>query len=90
MLPQTVALLDRVGRRVAEIRAGRGWTQEQFAERLDVLPGYVARIEGGRENLSVESLVKLALELRVEVADLLSAPASRARRRPGRPKKKRE
>lgn len=88
MLPQAAALLERIGRRVAEIRAGHGWTQERLAERLDVLPGYLQRIERGAQNLSVESLVKLALALKVEVVDLLSAPANRARRRPGRPRKK--
>jgi transcriptional regulator with XRE-family HTH domain len=58
-----------------------------MAEKLDVLVGYVARIEGGRQNLTIESLVRMALILRVDVSELFSAPATRGRRRPGRPKK---
>jgi transcriptional regulator with XRE-family HTH domain len=58
-----------------------------MAERLDVLVGYVARIEGGRQNLTIESLVRIASILRVDVSELFSAPATRGRRWPGRPRK---
>ena len=76
-------LLD-VGRRVAELRRARGWTQEKFAERAEVSVGYVREVEGGHENLSLLSLAKIAALLGVTVPDLLVAPASRTVRR-GRP-----
>jgi transcriptional regulator with XRE-family HTH domain len=87
-VPQaSAALLDRLGRRIAELRRGRPWTQEQFAEKLDVTVGYVQRVERGTENLTVASLARIATLLRVEVVELFAQPAGRGRRRPGRPKR---
>ena len=78
-------VLKDIGRRVAEIRTGHGMTQERFAEEvLAVSLKYLQAVEAGRENLTVVSLVKLANLARVRVADLFTAPATRAIRR-GRP-----
>ncbi|MBI5532154.1 MAG: helix-turn-helix transcriptional regulator [Deltaproteobacteria bacterium] len=86
-LQDSAEVLRDVGRRIAELRAARGHTQEAFAERLRVTVQYEQRVEAGRENLTVQSLVKLAGELGVLVADLFAAPAVRTRR-PGRPRSK--
>jgi transcriptional regulator with XRE-family HTH domain len=59
-----------VGRRIAQARRARGWTQEYLAERLDVSPRYVQFVEAGKENLTIDSLAKVARVLRVAVADL--------------------
>lgn len=82
-------LLRDVGRRVAELRAVRGWTQEVFAERADVSVGYVRQVEGGRENLTLSSIAKLAGLLGVEAMDLLVPPVSREAQR-GRPRRSTE
>jgi transcriptional regulator with XRE-family HTH domain len=76
-----------IGRRIAEVRAERGLTQEQFAEKFGSSLKYVQRVEAGRQNLSVRSLVKLASALRLRTADLFVAPAT-MRSNPGRPKKR--
>ena len=73
-----------VGRRIAEQRRARGWTQEVLAEGLGVSLKYVQRIEAGRENLTLRSLVRVAQLLSVEAAALLEAPRSRGVAR-GRP-----
>ena len=65
-------LRRRVGARIAELRVSRGWTQEQFAERLEVATRYVQSIEGGAENLTIETMAKLANMLRVRVATLFA------------------
>lgn len=88
--PETPAdVLRDVGRRIAELRAARGWTQEQMAEALDVNLPYLQRIEGGRENLTVRSLARLAHILGVRVGALFEAPADRTVRGPGRPRRPR-
>ena len=79
-------LLRDVGRRIAELRVARGWTQDVFAERAEVSVGYIREIEAGHENLSLTSLVKLSTLLGVTVPDLFIPPASRQVRR-GRPPK---
>lgn len=85
MLRAEVAQVQQdVGRRVAEARVVRGWSQEDFAAKLGVSAKYVQRIEAGRENLSIASLVKLANCLRVPVPALFTPPTTPAPR-PGRP-----
>lgn len=76
-----------IGRRIAEVRNERGLTQEEFAERFGCSLKYVQRIEAGRQNLSVRSLVRLANALRIRTADLFLAPAS-LHSNPGRPKRR--
>ena len=88
--PETPAdVLRDVGRRIAELRAAQGWTQEKMAEALDVNLPYLQRIEGGRENLTVRSLARLAHILGVRVGALFEAPADRTVRGPGRPRRPR-
>lgn len=79
-------VLRDLGRRVAELRAARGLTQERFAEEADVTVQYLQRVERGRENLTVRSLVRLAVLLRVSITDLFAMPAQREVR-PGRPRR---
>ena len=77
-------MVRAVGRRIAELRRAKHWTQEQFAAEAEVLIGYVRRVEGGYENLSLESLEKLADLLDVDVVELLKPPVATETRR-GRP-----
>jgi transcriptional regulator with XRE-family HTH domain len=81
-------MLRAIGRRIAEVRAERGMTQEQFAERFGSSLKYLQRVEAGRQNLSVRSLVRLANALRLRTAELFVAPTT-LRSNPGRPKRPR-
>ena len=83
--PET--LKRSVGRRIAELRRAKGLTQEEMAERLEVGSRYVSRAERG-ENLTLETLAKIATVLGVRARQLLDPPSRAARIvRPGRPKK---
>jgi transcriptional regulator with XRE-family HTH domain len=75
-----------MGARVAEIRRAKGWTQQDLADRLRMEPQSVQRIERGT-NLTIRSLVNLALTLGVATSALFEPPTT-AKRRPGRPSKK--
>jgi transcriptional regulator with XRE-family HTH domain len=78
-------LLD-LGRRVAEVRAEAGLTQEEFAERVArVSLKYLQRIEAGRANMTVLTLAKFAARIGVDVRELFAPPTSREVRR-GRPR----
>lgn len=83
----TATALLALGRRVGELRRARGLTQEQAAARLRMLAPNYARIEQGRQNVTVDTLVRLATLLDVSLSDLFAAPASSHPARPGRPKK---
>jgi len=77
-------VIANVGARIAELRREKGWTQQDFADRLKMEPQSVQRIERGT-NMTIRSLVKVARVLGVATATLLEAPES-GERRPGRPK----
>jgi len=79
-----VVQVQAVGRRIAELRAGHGWTQDAFAVQLDVSVDYVQRIERGT-NLTIRSLVCIATALGVNAIDLFAAPTA-TERRAGRPR----
>ena len=53
-------------------RNSKGWAQEKLAEKADVSPGYLARLEALNSDAapSFEMLCKLAFTLGVEPSDL--------------------
>jgi transcriptional regulator with XRE-family HTH domain len=85
-------VLSDVGRRVAELRLAADLTQEELAEALAVSVKYVQRVERGRCNLTLDSMVKLVNAQGARMADLhvpprptrtptKATPAKRRRRR---------
>lgn len=83
---ETGPLLEGIGRRIAEIRTQCGWTQAHLAEMLGMSTRYLQSVEHGEENLTVDSLVKFAKALRVQVRELFDTPSTPRPGR-GRPKK---
>ncbi len=79
-------LAQQVGRRVAEVRSGRDLTQAELAERLEVSIRYLQSIEAGRENLTLETISRLATVLGARPIDFFLPPVTK-KPRPGRPKK---
>jgi transcriptional regulator with XRE-family HTH domain len=61
-----------VGRNVRRIRLGRGFTQEQFAERSGFTQQYISGLERGRRNPTVVSIFELALALGVSHVELVT------------------
>ncbi|MFV0254378.1 MAG: helix-turn-helix domain-containing protein, partial [Beutenbergiaceae bacterium] len=55
-----------------------GFTQEGLAEKLGVTPRYLAGIERGERNLTLDSVDALAQQLEVEPLALLGGRASSA------------
>ena len=82
-----VRLKREVGRRISDLRHARSWTQEELAERADLSTRYVQLIERGQQNLTIETLAKMARTLSVSVDELLRKQRGRATRPP--PKKAR-
>jgi Zn-dependent peptidase ImmA (M78 family)/transcriptional regulator with XRE-family HTH domain len=62
-----------LGRRVADARQGRGWTQGELAGRVGLTQTAVSRIETGARAVSSVELAELAEALDVSVLDLLRA-----------------
>ena len=64
---------SELGRRVAEARQGRGWTQGELAGRVGLTQTAVSRIETGARAVGSLELAELAEALGVSVLDLLRA-----------------
>lgn len=61
-----------LGRRVRDLRTRKAWTQEQLAEATRVTRVCIVAVEGGRQNVSMDILVRLANALSVAPEVLLS------------------
>ena len=61
----------RLAMRIKTLRKARKMTQEALAREAEISLGYVARLEIGRHDPKLSTLLKLAKALRVNVSELL-------------------
>jgi transcriptional regulator with XRE-family HTH domain len=65
-----------VGNRIRQARLERGWSKAKLADRANVTPSYVGRLEKGHyKRPSMEHLTAVANALGRRVSDLLDRPA---------------
>lgn len=60
-----------IGKRIAQLRKKRGWTQKDLAEETGLSRGYISTIEEGGIHPSVKTLALIAGALGVEARELL-------------------
>lgn len=65
------SLKSILGAQVREVRRSRGLTQEALAEQLEMTPRYLAGVERGERNLTLDSVDALAKQLGVDARSLL-------------------
>lgn len=70
----TINVQQALGLRVRELRAERGVTQEEFAERCGVFRTYMSRVEAGKANPTLTMLYVFAAALSVTIHELLEWP----------------
>lgn len=58
------------GRRIQEIRKQKKLSQEQVAERAGISSNYVSRIECGKENPTLDMLIRLEDALQIELREM--------------------
>ncbi len=61
----------RFGKRLREVRLKKGFSQEWLAELAGLHRTYVSSVERGERNISILNIEKLALALKVDLADLM-------------------
>ena len=66
--------LSELSARLRNLRAGRGWTQDEMARRAGLSKSYLSRIEDGERQPSLASLLSLAQAYGVPLASLFAAP----------------
>ena len=62
---------ERLGHRVARLRAQKGYSQERLAKRLGIGTSHLAKIETGARKPSLDVLWALARQLEVDARELL-------------------
>jgi transcriptional regulator with XRE-family HTH domain len=61
----------RLVMKIKPLRDQKGLTQERLAEKASLSLGYIARLEIGRHDPSLSTLVKLATALKMTVGELV-------------------
>lgn len=51
---------EKIAQQIKNLRLNLGYTQKDLAEKLGVIQQYVSKIENGRENISIDTLKKVA------------------------------
>jgi len=59
------------GRRVRSLRVSKGWSQEDFANRIGIHRTYVGGIERGERNPTLTMIARIAKALSVQPSELL-------------------
>lgn len=67
-------LRSRFGKRIRELRALKGLTQEELAEAVGVSTDFISLIERGQRAPSFENLEQLAEAFQVKVSELFEFP----------------
>lgn len=60
-----------LGENIRTHRRNMGWSQEKLAENSDLHRNYIGDIERGEENVSVDTLMRIATALKVRLCDLV-------------------
>jgi transcriptional regulator with XRE-family HTH domain len=70
--------MEHIAARVKELREARGMTQGQLADAAGVMRTYIVRLEAGRYDPRLSTILKLAKALRVAPEALLTSTRGRA------------
>lgn len=61
---------EQVGLRIKELRQATGLSQEKFALKIAMDRSYYASVEGGKRNISIVNLEKIAKGLNISLSEL--------------------
>ncbi len=65
-----MTIKEKLGKRIKELRQARNLSQEKFALQIDMDRTYLASIESGKRNVSLENISKIASGLEISLEDL--------------------
>jgi len=63
--------VERLARRIRDLRNQRGWTVDEASERMRIEPMSLRRIEAGKANPTFGTLVSVASAFRLTLVELL-------------------
>jgi transcriptional regulator with XRE-family HTH domain len=71
-------ILRVLGQRIRELRLGKGYSQEAFADLCGVHRTFMGTVERGESNLSFMNLAKISTALGITLSQMLSGLEKRA------------
>jgi transcriptional regulator with XRE-family HTH domain len=71
-----------LGKRIAELRERRGWTQRKLAEEAKITPTFLSEIENGKRNIGSDVLLRIADALHASLDYLASGEEAPRRAQP--------
>ena len=71
-LAKPIPARKRLARNLLDWRMKRGLSQETLSASADLTQSFYSQLENGRRNVSLDTLERLAKELRIDVLDLLA------------------
>jgi transcriptional regulator with XRE-family HTH domain len=60
----------KLGKRIAELRKKRGFSQERFAHECRFHRSYAGAVERGEKNLTLVSLIRIGEALKISLSEL--------------------
>ncbi len=67
-----MAIKDKVGNRIKELRSSRGISQEVLAHEAGLDRTYITSVERGKRNISIVNLEKIAIALNVSLSEFFN------------------
>lgn len=65
-----IMIQNELGARIRELRKAKGYSQETFARKSGIDRTYIASVEAGKRNISIDNIKKIADALNVTLNDL--------------------
>jgi transcriptional regulator with XRE-family HTH domain len=60
----------KLGKKIAELRKKRGFSQEDFAHECGFHRSYMGAVERGEKNITIQMLERIAKTLKISLAEL--------------------
>lgn len=65
-------LLVKLGLKIKQLRTEKGFSQSQFGMEIDMEKSNVSRMEAGKHNLKVGTLLRVAKALEISLPELIN------------------
>lgn len=65
-------LKEKIGQRIAQLRKEKNLSQQKFAYEADLERSFLTNIEKGRKNISVGTLNKILIALKISAKDFFA------------------
>ena len=66
----TTRIRKTFGKKVRNLRKSKGYSQESFADAVDLHRTYIGAIERGEQNVSLDNIERIAKALKIRISEL--------------------